>query len=146
MPRGETVERSLFSLWLSCTINNLQAADGCARPSNDVQIGPILGWIVGCGSGPSAAILQASEEKGQTGMGVEGTSGKTATPLPLPRRHPVLTWPGLRPHAHGSNFPNVQELSPCAAIRLRCILAPHFVQHFGPIFSHGPVFGFRISK
>ena len=82
MPRGETVERSLFSLWLSCTINNLQAADGCARPSNDVQIGPILGWIVGCGSGPSAAILQASEEKGQTGMGVLRIEGKMLHPYP----------------------------------------------------------------
>jgi|CZKD01.1.fsa_nt_gi hypothetical protein len=92
MPRGETVERSLFSLWLSCTINNLQAADGCARPSNDVQIGPILGWIVGCGSGPSAAILQASEEKGQTGMGVLRTEGILLHPGPECRVMDLGLW------------------------------------------------------
>jgi hypothetical protein len=44
------VERSLFSLWLSCTINNLQVADGCVSPSNCVQGGPIVGCIVGCES------------------------------------------------------------------------------------------------
>jgi hypothetical protein len=45
-PRGETVERSLFSLWLSCTINNVQSADGCVSPSDYVQVRP----IVGCGT------------------------------------------------------------------------------------------------
>jgi hypothetical protein len=45
----EVVERSLFSLGLSCTFNNLQVADGCANPSSYVQVRPIMGCIVGCG-------------------------------------------------------------------------------------------------
>src|SRR5208282_2481751 len=41
------VERSLFSLSLSCTINNLQVADGCVSPSNYVQVRSIVGRIMG---------------------------------------------------------------------------------------------------
>lgn len=48
MPRGETAERSLFSLQLSCTLNNLQVSDGCVSPSKDVQDRPIVGSVVGC--------------------------------------------------------------------------------------------------
>jgi len=47
--RTLVVERSLFSLWLSCTFNHLQVADGCVSPSNYAQVKP----TVGCGSGPS---------------------------------------------------------------------------------------------
>jgi hypothetical protein len=35
---------------LSCTFNNLQVADGCVSPSNYVQVGLIVGCIVGCES------------------------------------------------------------------------------------------------
>jgi hypothetical protein len=45
---GEMVERSLFSLWLSCTINDLQVADGCVSPSKQVHGCSTAGWIVGC--------------------------------------------------------------------------------------------------
>jgi hypothetical protein len=44
-----SVERSLFSLRLSRTINNLQVADACASPSNYVQVRATVGCIVGCG-------------------------------------------------------------------------------------------------
>lgn len=39
---------AFVSLWLSCTINNLQAADGCVSPSSYVQVRPIMGCVVGC--------------------------------------------------------------------------------------------------
>ena len=47
--RGGMVERRLFSLWLSCTFNNLQVADGCVGLSNYVQVRRIVGCVVGCG-------------------------------------------------------------------------------------------------
>jgi hypothetical protein len=41
-------ERSLFSLELSRTFNNLQVADGCVSPSKYVQVYAIVGCIMGC--------------------------------------------------------------------------------------------------